>query len=316
MCKISVIVPIYNMEQYLNECLNSIEKQTIFDDIEVILVNDGSTDKSLEIIENFSNKHKNTLVINQENQGVSAARNNGINKSSAEFVCFIDPDDFYPKNNILSKLYDAAVNNNVLIAGGSFSKLKDGKFLTEFSGMYKMYTFKKDGVMQYSDYQWDYGYHRFIYSRKMLLDNNIYFPLYVRFQDPPFFVKAMIAAKKFYALKAVTYCYRVGHQDFEWNKKRTSHLLQGLTDNLRMSRENALADLHWLTIRRLFSEYKDRIKNNFNDEEIIALLQAFQKEIDLPLLLSTKDNVWTELDKNIYIQSLPILKQLFLRIRQ
>ena len=316
MCKISVIVPIYNMEQYLKECLNSIEKQTIFDDIEVILVNDGSTDKSLEIIENFSNKHKNTLVINQENQGVSAARNNGINKSSAEFVCFIDPDDFYPKNNILSKLYDAAVNNNVLIAGGSFSKLKDGKFLTEFSGMYKMYTFKKDGVMQYSDYQWDYGYHRFIYSRKMLLDNNIYFPLYVRFQDPPFFVKAMIAAKKFYALKAVTYCYRVGHQDFEWNKKRTSHLLQGLTDNLRMSREKALADLHWLTIRRLFSEYKDRIKNNFNDEEIIALLQAFQKEIDLPLLLSTKDNVWTELDKNIYIQSLPIIKQLFLRIRQ
>ncbi len=298
--KISVIVPIYNKENYLQECLNNIEAQTFFNEIEVILINDGSSDNSLEIINNFASKHNNTIVIDQENQGVSAARNNGINASRGEFVCFLDPDDYYPNKNILEKLYYAATTHGMLIAGGSFSELKNKKLITKFQHVYQKYTFKKEGVIKYINYQFDYGYHRFIYKRELLIKNNIFFPPYIRFQDPPFFVKAMITAKRFYAIPDITYCYRVGHQKINWTKERISHLLQGLTDDLQMSRENFLSDLHWLTINRLFSEYRKMVIKHYKDNDIIFLLEKFQQQIDITLLLNKQDNVFIEL-KNLMI---------------
>ena len=89
---ISVIVPVYNVEEYLEECLESICKQT-YTDIEVILVNDGSTDGSKEICERYCQKDSRFKLINQENQGQSAARNNGVIVSTGEYITFVDSDD-------------------------------------------------------------------------------------------------------------------------------------------------------------------------------------------------------------------------------
>ena len=99
---ISVIVPVYNVERYLEECLNSIQHQS-YTDIEVILVNDGSIDHSKTICEQYCEEDSRFLLINQENQGQSVARNNGVAVSKGEFITFVDSDDVI-KSDMLQQL--------------------------------------------------------------------------------------------------------------------------------------------------------------------------------------------------------------------
>ena len=94
---ISIIVPVYNVEEYLEECLTSIQHQT-FTDIEVILVNDGSTDRSKEICERFCQQDSRFKLINQKNQGLSVARNCGVKESIGEYIMFVDSDDVVKEN--------------------------------------------------------------------------------------------------------------------------------------------------------------------------------------------------------------------------
>ena len=89
---ISVIVPVYNVEKYLEECLDSIQNQT-FSNIEIILVNDGSSDNSKEICKKYCEQDNRFKLINQTNQGQSVARNTGVAASKGEFIAFVDSDD-------------------------------------------------------------------------------------------------------------------------------------------------------------------------------------------------------------------------------
>jgi glycosyltransferase involved in cell wall biosynthesis len=100
MKKISVIVPIYNAQTYLEKCIQSISNQTL-KEIEIILVNDGSIDNSLEICRAYAKKDERIVVIDQENQGVSQARNNGMKVATGEYIGFVDPDDW-----IEEKMYE------------------------------------------------------------------------------------------------------------------------------------------------------------------------------------------------------------------
>ena len=94
---ISVIIPVYNVENYLEECLKSVQNQT-YTNIEVLLVNDGSTDKSKLICERYCKEDRRFQLLNQENQGLSAARNNGVASSTGEFIAFVDSDDIILPN--------------------------------------------------------------------------------------------------------------------------------------------------------------------------------------------------------------------------
>ncbi len=93
MSKISIIVPVYNVENYLEECVNSLVNQT-FKDIEIILVDDGSTDSSGEMCERYAQQDDRIIVLHQVNQGQSAARNRGVERSSGEYILFVDSDDY------------------------------------------------------------------------------------------------------------------------------------------------------------------------------------------------------------------------------
>lgn len=107
MPKVSVIVPVYNVEQYLNKSLDSLVNQTL-DDIEIILVNDGSTDKSLDIIKNYYEKHQDKIkYYTKENGGMSDARNYGLNKACGDYIAFVDSDDYIEKD-MLNKMYQKA----------------------------------------------------------------------------------------------------------------------------------------------------------------------------------------------------------------
>ena len=119
---ISVIIPIYNVEEYLEECLESIQHQT-YTDIEVILVNDGSTDNSKEICERYCRQDNRFKLINQENQGLSEARNVGVRVSMGEYIFFVDSDDVI-KTDILETLLPL-MTEDVDIVGCNHSSQKE-----------------------------------------------------------------------------------------------------------------------------------------------------------------------------------------------
>ena len=125
--KISIIIPVYNTEKYLDECLNSVENQTL-KDIEIICVNDGSTDKSLEILNNHAGKDSRIKVISQENGGVSSARNAGIESSSGSYILFIDSDDFI-ETYLCKNVYDLAKKSNADIVRFNSLDFNDGEVL-------------------------------------------------------------------------------------------------------------------------------------------------------------------------------------------
>lgn len=126
---ISVIVPVYNVEKYLEECLDSIQNQT-YTDIEVILVNDGSTDNSEVICEKYCEQDNRFKLINQENQGQSVARNVGVAASTGEFIAFVDSDDII-KINYLEKLIQY-MTEDIDIVESNFTVSKKN-FFTETS---------------------------------------------------------------------------------------------------------------------------------------------------------------------------------------
>ena len=114
--KISIIVPIYNMEKYLNKGVNSIINQS-YENLEIILVNDGSTDDSLNICNKFKKKDKRVVVLKKENGGLSSARNYGIEHANGKYISFVDADDYIEKDYI-EKLYNCITKYKVKISIG------------------------------------------------------------------------------------------------------------------------------------------------------------------------------------------------------
>ena len=116
--KISIIVPIYNVENYLAQCLDSLYLQTT-SSMEVILINDGSTDKSLEICKEYQNQYPNTIIINKENGGLSDARNAGIALATGKYIYYLDSDDWLAPN-ALEQLYNYAEEHQCEVVQGNF----------------------------------------------------------------------------------------------------------------------------------------------------------------------------------------------------
>lgn len=128
--KVSIIVPVYNVGQYLCECLDSLINQTE-KDIEIILVDDGSTDKSGNICDEYAKHDKRISVIHQKNQGQSAARNRGLDSACGEYIMFVDSDD-YIELDACKTLYDTAISNNADIVSADILNEKDKILNSDF----------------------------------------------------------------------------------------------------------------------------------------------------------------------------------------
>lgn len=172
MVKVSVIVPVYNVEKYLERCLNSILKQTLTD-IEIICVNDGSTDNSGYILEEYQSNGK-IKIINQENAGLSEARNTGLKYAQGEFVSFIDSDDFIDKN-FIETLYMSAIKENADIACASIVRENNRKknILINYTEVKKAVSIKEKYNLVCSP-QYNFVWNK-IYRRNCLIDKNISF---------------------------------------------------------------------------------------------------------------------------------------------
>ena len=129
MIKVSVIIPVYNEELYLAQCLDSVCKQTL-QEIEILCIDDGSTDDSLHILEQFAKKDIRIKVFQQRNQYAGNARNIGIKKAEGKYLCFLDSDDFFAPD-LLEKMYDAAEQNQseIVICEAQYYDDKNGEII-------------------------------------------------------------------------------------------------------------------------------------------------------------------------------------------
>lgn len=163
MPKYSIIVPVYNSEKYLDDCLKSIFNQTN-QDYEIICINDGSTDKSLDIL----NKYKDEIIIiNQDNMGLSVARNNGVKKASGKYLLFVDSDDVI-ENKLLEKIDIVSKNNPDLIRFGIIEVDGNNKSSVPapiFNNLSGKEAFKKIVKNKYVEPAWLYAYRREFYLK-------------------------------------------------------------------------------------------------------------------------------------------------------
>ena len=168
MPKFSIIIPVYNVEKYLKKCLESIKNQS-YKDYEVIIVNDGSTDKSKDILDEYDYK-----VINQKNQGLSVARNNGVKKATGEYLIFVDSDDYIEKD-LLKEINKSLTNNPDIVRYQVKEVYEDDdkviKYEEEsFKGLSGDEAFKIICRFHFVENAWSYAYKTSFYK-----DNNFSF---------------------------------------------------------------------------------------------------------------------------------------------
>ncbi|MGF7118943.1 glycosyltransferase [Methanobacterium oryzae] len=225
MPKVSVIIPVHNVEKYLEECLNSLVNQTL-KDIEIICVNDGSTDKSLEILEKFAAKDDRITIINQENQGAGAARNKGLKIARGEYLSFLDADDFF-ELDMLEKVYNFSSKNSLDIAvyGANTFNDKTSRIEKIDYDIRREYLPKKN-IFNYNDFP-KYVFNTFqnwawnkLFKRTFILENNIQFQELFRTDDLLFTCKALVKAKRISVLDAPLVYYRIEH---DFHSQNTNH---------------------------------------------------------------------------------------------
>ncbi len=172
--KISVIVPVYNVEKYLKRCLDSLVNQTL-KEIEIIVVNDGSPDESEKIILEYLEKYRNIKYYKKENAGLSVARNYGISKSSGEYIAFVDSDD-YVDTSMLQKMYEKAKEKDYDVVACSVSMvLDDGKYIsTVKTGLKNDNSDIKENMITIYPSAWNKIYKKELFD-KVLFKKNVWF---------------------------------------------------------------------------------------------------------------------------------------------
>ena len=288
MVKVSVVIPVYNVEKYLRDCLDTIVNQTL-EDIEIICVNDGSTDKSLDILNEYASKVERMRVLSQDNGGHAVATNVGMTYATGEYLFLMDSDDIL-KLNALEDTYSIAKEKDVdfvLFKAINYDDEKDEYYEAENYSMNKIARIVKDNIFSYEDLgdaifditvtPWSK-----LYNRSFIEENNITFPEGLVFDDNVFFWKVLFSAKRIYFYKEFLFTRR-------WYS--TSSTTKG---DLRFIDSIAVFNLVWDVFREfnLFEKYKkilydkkvflanmrfDRIKEEYREAYFSAMKDDFTK---------------------------------------
>lgn len=271
MIKISVIIPVYNREKYIEECLNSVLSQSL-KEIEVICIDDGSTDCSYKILLDYSKKYRNVIVIHQENQGVSVSRNRGLEYARGKYVCFMDSDDYYAQDCALEQLYINAEENKALVCGGNlFSIWEDGKIQKASKWFFE------NKMVQFQEYANLYNYTNFIFDLKMIRENNIRFPHYRIFEDPPFFLKIMENVSEFFAINELVYVYREGYKEVKYSFNMALDLLKGIHDCFLIAMKNNFLKTYDEYLKNILRDYLYVIYQYLDCDQIWELINKINK---------------------------------------
>lgn len=240
MTKVSIIIPIYNAEEYLGECLDSVLNQTL-KDIEVVCVNDGSIDKSLEIINEYKNKYKNKniKIINQKNAGVIKARITGFKNATGKYIGWVDADDVVDKT-MFEKLYKACIKNKAEVSYCNYNffpkeVINKEKWFKKYEGN-KTWQFVNKNTIQWNK----------IVSRDLLNDMNLE-ELFEKYGEGSY-AFVLIKANGIVSVDECLYNYRVGHTSLSSNFKNVEWFKKTVDINKSKIQyiEEHLYDEYWL----------------------------------------------------------------------
>lgn len=205
---ISIIIPVYNVEKYINKCLNSVFNQT-YKNIEIIVVNDGSTDNCEKIILDNYKDEKRLIYIKKENGGLSSARNLGIEKSKGKYICFVDSDDWIEKDYI-EKMYNMIIKDDSQICVCNMKYIfEDGKIKKRTPVIKEKEIVDNTTALNYLLEGKKYKFHAVnkMYQRSLFIDNNIRFELNKLYEDVFTTYKLFVCACKISLIPDFLYNY-------------------------------------------------------------------------------------------------------------
>lgn len=238
MAAISILVPIYNVEKYLDKCLNSISIQT-FKDFEVICINDGSTDSSLEIIKKYVNSDKRFKVINKENTGYGHSMNLGLDNCQGKFVAIVESDD-YIEQNMLEILYNISTQNDLDIARCNYKEISnETKLKVDLSWIPEKKVLKP--LNNYVIFYQAPAIWVNLYRKAFLVENNIRFleTPGASFQDTSFIFKVYALCKRFMFINEYLLNYRVDNNTSSiHNKNKILCVCEEYREILRFAKTN------------------------------------------------------------------------------
>lgn len=273
--KISIIVPVYNGEKYFAECIQSILDQS-FTDIEVIVINDGSTDGSLPLIKGSAQNDSRVVVINQKNKGVSAARNAGLSKARGDYIMFVDADDYIARKDALELLIDSAKeNSNPDVV--CFRRVGDTRNRKAPSGYSRLNNsiIGRMIVDETINTLWDK-----LYKKSIIKENSIKFPVGIRMaEDLLFNVQYFCEAKTIGFFDEELYYYREDNQESATKKYMPNKYDDLMYVNRKMSeiidnRSKAIGNaLSYIRIKNVLSCVRDL------HNEACALSEADKKKL-------------------------------------
>lgn len=278
MPKVSVIVPVYNVEKYLIKSLDSLVNQTL-EDIEIIVVNDGSTDNSKKIIEIYKEKYKNKIkYLEKTNGGLSDARNFGIPHATGEYIAFLDSDD-YVELDTYEKMYNKAKEEN--------ADMVECDFIWEYPNKTKIdigiiYTNKKEMLTYARVVAWNK-----LIKRDLLEKYKIEFPKGLRYEDVEFFYKMVPYYNKVSFVKEplIHYIQRESSISKVQNE-RTKEIFEVL-DNV----------INYYKNKNLYNEYKDELEYTYSRlllcSSLFRMVKIKDKKVKKELLNAT----WTKLNE-------------------
>lgn len=235
MKKISIIIPIYNAEKYICRCIESVINQT-YKNIEILLINDGSSDKTQNIIENYK-KYENIIIINKVNSGVSDTRNLGLQRASGDFVMFVDADD-YIDSDYIEKMINVANDYDLIISG--YKEIKDNNI--EYKSIYKKSIIKNKTIditfpKKKSDYFSTIEFNpcwKMLISMSLIKNNKINFNSDIKYgEDMLFSLFCYIFSKKTIYLLNFGYNYCINDYS-AMNKMSLEHIKKYYEDNLKV----------------------------------------------------------------------------------
>ena len=214
MVKVSVVIPVYNVENYLRDCLDSIVNQTLRD-IEIICIDDGSPDNSIDILNEYAAKDKRMTVIQQPNGGHAVATNRGMDMAKGKYLFLMDSDDILDVH-ALEHAYEKAEEKNVdfvLFKAMNYDDPTDSYYETEVYSMDKIAKKVGENVFNYHDigslmFEASVTPWSKLYNREFIMNNNIRFPEGLIFEDNVFFYDALFSAKRIYFLKEFLFIRR------------------------------------------------------------------------------------------------------------
>ena len=261
--RLSIIIPVFNVEKYIGPCLESIYRQGLSDnDIEVIVVNDGSTDNSMKVVENIQFNHHNIQIIHQDHVGPSVCRNEGMEMAKGEYVLFVDSDDLLMDNG-LTILLRKALDTSADMVVADFMRLNDDEIISVYnSQLTDTHVIDKTGLDYYvEDYDPGVGSFiwRILYKRTFLNENHIRLEPGVYYEDIPFLQECYLKAQRVIGVHLLYYIYRIRQRSCTY----TFAMKNALDYNTAIANSWKLTDMDNLP-ERVVTQQKKNIYLFFN----------------------------------------------------